>query len=145
MVVATLTTIYAADTSVDLGEVFGLCKLVEELYEAKIPPDSPTVGEFVYLYAWGRTNAILRGDWFVWKNMKAEAMGQKRGLRWTAHALKGGGIADALTALKVKQMGLTYTEEPFAQVCASLRELFAEKNYATDLEKERPVRQVIRT
>ncbi|MBI2910359.1 MAG: hypothetical protein HYX92_22165 [Chloroflexi bacterium] len=143
-VVAALTTIYGIDTGVELGKVFDLCKLVEELFEVGIPPNSPHVGAYMYLYAGAKTNAILRGDWFVWENIKAEAMGQKRGLQWTAHALERGGTKDAPVAIKAQQMGVNLTEEQLAQVYGELRKVFAEKKVATDPELEALISRVVK-
>lgn len=143
-VVAALATICGTDTGVDLGKVYGLCKLVEEIYDLDIPPNSPHVGDYMYVYSGAKTNAILRGDWFVWENIKAEAMGQKRSLMWTAHALERGDTRDAPVALKVKQMGLSCTEEQLARIYAALRTVFSAKKYATDAEMEGIIGRIVK-
>lgn len=133
-VVAALAVNYGVETDVPLEKLYPLSQYVAELYGVPVPPVKPVAGENVYLHETdGHILGILRGNWYSWEVIRAEALGRKRVLRFGAGTLHSG---DNALAAKIESMGLTVSEVQKEAITAGLRELIRDKGFASEDDVE---------
>ena len=139
-VVTALEVLYHIRTGIDLSKTYQLCKLVEETYEVKIPANQPHVGEVMYAYGGAHIPPALRGEWYMWENVKAETLGCSRSIMWgsTVQSGRSGPIG-----AKVEQMGLTCTDKQLDAIFDKLQGVVQHKKFATDAEMEQIIRECI--
>lgn len=140
-VVLALETLYDIKTGIDLAKVFEVCKVVENQFGIPIPPNNPHSGDSQYLTLGYHSELAGGNRWWIWENIKAESIGQKRKELWTPTVLDRGGMNGAV-ANKVKSMGFILTETQLNSIFDRLRALFMEKKYATNEETEQIIRDV---
>lgn len=140
-VVAALETIYDVRTGVRLESLFDLCEFVAREYGLAIPKNAPIVGENMYTYGGIHITAILGGHWFIWENIKAEAVGHRRNVVFGITALQRTS-ANAVEA-KIRQMGLVHTPEQLEVIFARLHRLIENQHEASVSEMERIIREVL--
>jgi hypothetical protein len=95
----------------------------------------------MFSYGGLHISGMLRGDWCLWENIRAESVGSNRHLVYGPSALQGG--ADSPLEAKVTSLGKTPTERHMDLITASLRDLIKEKKFATDSEVERIISRVM--
>ncbi|MBI2910057.1 MAG: hypothetical protein HYX92_20645 [Chloroflexi bacterium] len=139
-VAVALEVLYGTETGIDLSQLYGLCKLVEEVYGMRISSNRPIVGENMYTYAGWHLSPIVKGQWYIWENIKAEAVGNRRSILWgpTTDPGRNGPIQ-----VKLDTMGLKATDNQLDRIYADLMDICRAKKYATDDEMERIIQQVI--
>ncbi len=139
-VVTALETLYGISTGIDLSRISELCHKVADLYEMTIPPNAPVIGKNMYSYGGFHITGILKGEWFLWENIKAEALGCRREIFYGPTALERG--KDRPIDLKVCQMGLQATAEELDEIFRLLRSKLEKKKQATEKEMEDIIRKV---
>ncbi|MFC1987679.1 LeuA family protein [Chloroflexota bacterium] len=140
--VLALETLYGIRTGIDLGKIYGLCKLVEDITGVPIAPNKPHTGANMYIYAGIHTDVIRGGAWWKSENIKAETIGHHRDVWWTPSVIDRGGLHGPV-AHKVEDMGFKLTEDQLEKIFDKLREIIKQKDYATDDEMERIIREVV--
>src|ERR1700726_383134 len=132
---------FGYDTKLDLGKITELSKLVSELYDVPVPANPPIVGHNMFSYGGLHIPGMLRGDWCLWENIKAESVGSSRHMIYGPSSLQGG--ADSPLEAKVSSLGRTPSERHLELITLSLRDLIKEKKFATDAEVERIISRVM--
>lgn len=141
-VVLGLEYFYGYKTGIDLSKLTGISKLVSELYEVPVPENAPVVGHNMFSYGGLHLTGILRGDWYLWENVRAETVGSGRHLVYGPTALQGG--ADSPLENKVvKSTGKSPSDTQMDRIMSSLRTVIEEKKFATDAEVERIITRVM--
>jgi isopropylmalate/homocitrate/citramalate synthase len=133
---------YGYETGIDLAKITAVSKLVSELYEVPVSENTPIVGHNMFSYGGLHINGILRGDWFLWENLKAETVGSGRHIVYGPTALQGG-TDSPLEAKVVASAGKSPSEAQLERVMAGVRELIDQKKFATDEEVERIISRVM--
>jgi homocitrate synthase NifV len=132
---------FGYDTKLDLSKITEVSKLVSDLYEVPVPASAPIVGYNMFSYGGLHIPGMLRGDWCLWENIKAESVGSSRHIIYGPSSLQGG--ADSPLEAKVASLGKTPSERHMELITSSLRDLIAEKKFATDAEVERIISRVM--
>jgi isopropylmalate/homocitrate/citramalate synthase len=132
---------YGFETKLDLGKITAISQLVSELYEVPVPANAPIVGHNMFSYGGLHIPGMLRGDWCLWENLRAESVGSKRHMVYGPSALQGG--KDSPIEAKVISLGKTPSERHLDLITSSIRELIEEKKFATDAEVERIISRVM--
>jgi isopropylmalate/homocitrate/citramalate synthase len=132
---------YGYDTRLDLARITEISRLVSELYEVPVPANAPIVGHNMFSYGGLHIPGMLRGDWCLWENIRAESVGSKRHMVYGPSALQGG--KDSPIEAKVNSLGKTPNERHIELITSSIRELIMEKKFATDAEVERIISRVM--
>jgi isopropylmalate/homocitrate/citramalate synthase len=132
---------FGYDTKLDLGKITELSKLVSELYDVPVPANAPIVGHNMFSYGGLHIPGMLRGDWCLWENIKAESVGSSRHMIYGPSSLQGG--ADSPLEDKVSSLGRTPSERPFELMALRLPYLIKEKNFNTYAEVERIISRVM--
>jgi isopropylmalate/homocitrate/citramalate synthase len=132
---------FGNDTKLDLGKITEVSKLVSDLYEVPVPANAPIVGYNMFSYGGLHIPGMLRGDWCLWENIRAESIGSNRHMIYGPSSLQGG--ADSPLEAKVASLGKTPSERHMELITSSLRDLIKEKKFATDAEVERIIRRVM--
>ena len=140
-VVVGLEYFFGYRTGIDLGQVAHLSRLVSALYEVPVPENAPIVGRNMFSYGGLHIPGILRGDWFLWENLRAEVVGSQRHIVYGPTALQRG--ADSPLDAKLAQMGKRADDAEMDRIVSSLKSLFEEKKFATDAEVERIISRVM--
>lgn len=140
-VVTALETLYGISTGVDLSKISELCVMVADLYGLSIPPNAPIVGKNMYTYGGFHITGILRGEWYLWENVKADALGCRREIFYGPTALQRG--KDRPIDLKIRQMGLEATPDELDRVFDLISEVLKQKTQATEEEVEAIIRKVL--
>lgn len=140
--VLALETLYGIQTGIDISKIYGLCKLVEDITGVLIPPNKPHTGANMYVYGGSHPDIVRGGVWWGSENIKAETIGHQRAIRWTPSVLDRGGL-EGPVAHKAEDMGFTLTESQLVKIYDKLREVIKQRNYATDDEMERIIREVV--
>ena len=128
-------------TGIDLTKIIALSKLVSELYEIPVPENAPIVGHNMFSYGGLHIPGILRGDWFLWENIRAEAVGSERHIMYGPSALQRG--QDSPLEAKVTNLGKTASEAQMDRIISGLRLLIETKKFATDAEVEAVISRVM--
>jgi isopropylmalate/homocitrate/citramalate synthase len=128
-------------TGIDLSKITALSQLVSELYEIPVPENAPIVGHNMFSYGGLHIPGILRGDWFLWENIRAETVGSKRHIVYGPSALQRG--ADSPIDAKVAKLGKSPSEAQMDRIISGLRELIEAKKFATDAEVETVISRVM--
>jgi isopropylmalate/homocitrate/citramalate synthase len=95
----------------------------------------------MYSYGGFHITGILKGEWYLWENIKAEALGCRREIFYGPTALERG--KDRPIDLKVRQMGLQATAEELDEIFRLLKVKLDKKKQVTEKEMEDIVRKVI--
>lgn len=132
---------YGYKTGIDLGRVTELSRLVSTLYEVPVAENAPIVGHNMFSYGGLHIAGILRGDWFLWENLRAEAVGSKRHIVYGPTALQRG--TNSPLEAKVAALGKSASEAQMDRIVSGLRALIEEKKFATDSEVERIITRVM--
>jgi isopropylmalate/homocitrate/citramalate synthase len=140
-VVTALESMYGIATGIDLAGILGLCELVAREYGVAIPPNAPIVGEHMYMYGGVHVTGYLRSDWFIWENLRAEAVGQPRHLVYGETALQQTSANPVLA--KLGRMGVHTSAEQLDDIFARLTEVIRTRRMATDAELEEIIGAVV--
>jgi isopropylmalate/homocitrate/citramalate synthase len=140
--VLALETLYGVKTGIDLSKIYSLCKLVEDITGVLIPPNKPHTGANMYVYGGIHYEFYRGGTWWGQENIKAETIGHQRAIWWTPTVLDRGGLKGPV-AHKAEDMGFTITEGQLAKIYDGLRRIIKQRNYATDDEMEKIIREVV--
>lgn len=142
-VVAALTVLYQIDTGIKIEGLYRLSKLVEELYQVPIAPNKALVGINQYNHATdSHIQDIIRGEWFTWENIRAEALGQKRILEFGATALSrqpSGAIGS-----KMEVMGYRFDQNDLDQVTEKIKGMIEKKGFVSEDQLEEVIHTVMR-
>ena len=142
-VVAALTVLYGVDTGIKIEELYSLSKLVEEIYGVPIAPNKALVGVNQYNHATDSHIAdIIRGEWFTWENIRAEAVGQKRILEFGSTALSRQ-LSGAIGS-KMEAMGYSFDQGDLDRVIENLKGVIEKKGFASEGELEEVIKTVMR-
>ena len=128
-------------TGIDLARITALSKLVSKLYEIPVPENAPIVGHNMFSYGGLHIPGILRGDWFLWENIRAETVGSERHIVFGPSALQRG--PDSPLEAKVAKLGKSPSEEQMDRIISGLRQLIEAKKFATDAEVETVISRVM--
>ena len=128
-------------TGIDLKKITELSRLVSELYEIPVAENAPVVGHNMFSYGGLHIPGILRGDWFLWENLRSETVGTGRHIVYGPTALQKG--SDSPLDAKVNQMGKKADEAQMDRIISGVRALIEEKSSATDAEVERIISRVM--
>ena len=128
-------------TGIDLAKVTGLSRLVSELYEIPVAENAPIVGHNMFSYGGLHIPGVLRGDWFLWENIRAESVGSKRHIVYGPSALQRG--PDSPLDAKVGSLGKSASDAQMDRITSGLRELIEAKKFATDAEVETVISRVM--
>jgi isopropylmalate/homocitrate/citramalate synthase len=96
----------------------------------------------MYVYGGVHVDFIREGFWWIEENIKAETIGHQREIWWTPTVLDRGGLRGPV-AHKAEDMGFPITESQLSKIFDKLREVIKQRNYATDDEMERIIREVV--
>lgn len=140
-VVVGLEYFFGYRTGIDLGQVAHLSRLVSDLYEIPVPENAPIVGHSMFSYGGLHIPGILRGDWFLWENLRAEVVGSQRYIVYGPSALQRG--VDSPLDAKLTQMGKRADEAQMDRIVSGLKSLIEDKKFATDAEVERIISRVM--
>lgn len=140
-VVAALESIYGVDTGVRLESLYALCQFVAKEYGLTIPANAPIVGESMYTYGGIHVSALLGGHWWIWENLKAEAVGHRRNVVFGITALQRTSANPVLA--KIRQMGLKATPEEVEEIFEKLHRLVERQREASVTEMERIIGEVL--
>lgn len=140
-VAVALEVLYGVSTGIDLGQIQSLSKLVEEVYGVPVSANAPIVGDSMFSYGGNHLVGILKGDWFLWENLRAETVGARRKLYYGPTALQRG--PNSPVAVKVDSMGLRATQPQLERILEKLREAIAQKREVDDPEMESIIREVL--
>jgi isopropylmalate/homocitrate/citramalate synthase len=132
---------YGYDTKLNLGKITDISQLVSELYEVPVPANAPLVGHNMFSYGGLHIPGMLRGDWCLWENIRAESVGSSRHIIYGPNALQSG--KDSPIEAKVASLGKTPSERHLDLITESIRQLIEEKKFATDAEVERIISRVM--
>ncbi len=138
---AALKVLCNIETGIDMSKLYGLSKLVEELYGIPIPKNAPITGEYAYSYLGRKIPFCLRGDWLVFENIVAEELGQKREIIWGGTTPPG---RHGAIPVKIEAMGLTATDAQIDEIYENMMEICRKKTYADDREMEEIIRKVLK-
>jgi isopropylmalate/homocitrate/citramalate synthase len=89
---------YGFRTGLDLTKITSMSQLVSELYDIEVPANAPIVGHNMFSYGGLHIPGMLRGDWCLWENLRAESVGGKRFMIYGPSALQGGADSHGLIA-----------------------------------------------
>jgi isopropylmalate/homocitrate/citramalate synthase len=128
-------------TGIDLSRITAVSRLVSELYEVPVSENAPVVGHNMFSYGGLHIPAILRGDWYLWENVRAETVGSERHIVYGPSALQRG--PDGPIDAKVTRLGKSPSEAQMDRIVSSLGELIADKKFATDAEVEQVIFRVM--
>lgn len=133
---------YGYDTGIDIGALTGVSRLVSATYEVPVAENAPIVGHNMFSYGGLHISGILRGDWFLWENLRAESVGSKRHIVYGPTALQRG--ADSPLEAKVTAtVGRTPDTGQMDRIVSGVRSLIESKKFATDDEVERIISRVM--
>lgn len=133
---------YGFDTGLDLSRITEVSKLVSELYEVPVPENAPLVGHNMFSYGGLHISGILRGDWYLWENIRAETVGSNRHIIYGPTSLQPGPDSPLDNRVK-KATGRSASEVQMDRIVSSLRTVIQEKKFATDEEVERIITRVM--
>ncbi len=140
-VVVGLEYFFGYKTGIDLKKITEISRVVSELYEIPVSENAPIVGHNMFSYGGLHIPGILRGDWFLWENIRAETVGSKRHIVYGPTALQRG--ADSPLDAKVARMGKKADEAQMERIASGLEKLIQEKKFATDAEVEQIISRVM--
>jgi isopropylmalate/homocitrate/citramalate synthase len=142
-VVTALTVLYGVDTGVKIEGLYPLSKLVEEVYGVPIAPNKALVGVNQYNHATdSHIVDIIKGEWFTWENIRAEALGQKRVLEFGSTALSRQ-LSGAIGS-KMEAMGYSFDQGDLDRVIENLKGVIEKKRFASEDELEAVIKTVMR-
>ena len=95
----------------------------------------------MYSYGGLHIPGILRGDWFLWENVRAQTVGGNRHIVFGPTALQPG--ADSPLDAKVNQLGKKASDAQMDRIVSGVKELIDEKKFATDAEVEMIISRVM--
>lgn len=139
-VVTALEVLYGIHTGLDLSQLTALSETVERLYKVPIAANRPIVGRQMYSYGGSHIAGILRGQWFLWENIKAEVVGNKRYVTFGPPSLRRGKTGPI--SVKVEQMGITPDEKNLERIYEILEPMIKQRKELTEQEVEAVIRQV---
>jgi isopropylmalate/homocitrate/citramalate synthase len=139
-VVPALEVLYGISTGIDMRQLCELAELVERLYGVPIPTNVPIVGRQMFSYGGSHIAGILRGKWYLWENMRAEAVGNKRYITFGATSLRRGKTGPLYA--KVQQMDYDPDSGNMDRVYEALEPLIQQRKELTEPEVEEIIHQV---
>jgi isopropylmalate/homocitrate/citramalate synthase len=132
---------YNYATDLDLTKINSISRMVSELYEVPVAENAPLVGHNMFGYGGLHISAIVRGDWFLWENVRAEAVGGERHIIYGPTALQRG--ANSPLDAKVASLGKSPSELQMERIISGIRSLIDSKKFATDAEVEQIITRVM--
>ncbi len=133
---------YGLDTGIDLSKITAVSRMVSELYEVPVPENAPIVGHNMFSYGGLHITGILRGDWYMWENVRAETVGSGRHMIYGPTALQRGDDTPLDNRVR-KSTGRSASEVQMDRIVSSLKAIIEEKKFATDDEVERIITRVM--
>ncbi len=141
-VVAALTVLYQVDTGIKIEGLYLLSKLVEEVYGIPVAPNKALVGANQYTHATdSHIQDIIRGEWYAWENIRAEALGRKRILQFGSSALSR--QSSGAIGSKMEAMGYRFGRKVLDQVIEKVKVMIEEKGYVSEDQLEEVVQTVM--
>lgn len=142
-VVCALEVLYQVKTGIKIEKLYELSKLVEKLYKVKVQPNKAIVGENAYRHSTDdHISTILRGEWYLFENIKPEVLKRSRSLEFGLMATQKG--SDSALPTKIEKMGLTYTEKQLDEIIKKVNKIALERTFATEKEVETIIRNVVK-
>jgi isopropylmalate/homocitrate/citramalate synthase len=132
---------YGYKTGLDLSRLTAISRLVSELYEVPVAENAPIVGHNMFSYGGLHIPGIVRGDWFLWENLRAEAVGSGRHIIYGPPALQRG--ADSPLEAKVRALGKSPSEAQMDRIVSGIKALIDDQKFATDREVEQVISRVM--
>jgi len=141
-VVAALTVLYQVDTGIKIEGLYPLSKLVEEVYGVPISPNKALVGANQYAHATdSHIQDMIKGEWYAWENIRAEALGRKRILQFGSSALSrqpSGAIGS-----KMEAMGYSFDQKALERVIEKLKEMIEKEGFVSEDQLEEVIKMVM--
>lgn len=128
-------------TGIDLARITAVSRLVAELYEVPVAENAPVVGHNMFSYGGLHIPAILRGDWYLWENVRAETVGSERHIVYGPTALQRG--PDSPIDAKVRKLGRLPSDAQMERIMRGIAELIGSRKFATDAEVEQVISRVM--
>lgn len=150
VVVPALEVLYGVDTGVKVEKMQHLSDFVEELYGIRMQQHYPIVGDSMWVHEEDPHIArLLRareagGDaWAAYNIIKPEVFGAREKLQFSLTSVhKGPG---SCLAIKIRQMGLSATDEQFDELIARILEISERKKFATEEEVEELIEEILKS
>lgn len=148
VVVPILEILYGVDTGVKLEKMQYLSDLVEELYGIRMQQHYPIVGDSMWVHEEDPHIARIllareagRDAWTGYNIINPEVFGAKEKLQFSLTSVhKGPG---SCLAIKIRQMGLSATDEQFDELIARILAISEKKQYATEEEVEKLIEEIL--
>jgi isopropylmalate/homocitrate/citramalate synthase len=138
-VVTALEVLYGIHTGIELSKLIDLSETVQRLYHIPVSDNRAIVGKQMFSYGGSHIAGILRGQWFFWENIKAEAVGHRRYITFGPPSLRRGQTGPV--AVKVQQMGYVPDEKKLEQIYEVLEPLIEKRKEVTEPEVEEIIRK----
>ncbi len=150
VVVPVLELLYGVDTGVKMEKIQHLSDFVEELYGIKMQQHYPIVGDSMWVHEEDPHIArILRAReaggeaWAAYNVIKPEVFGAKEKLQFSLTSVhKGPG---SCLAVKIRQLGLSATDEQFDELVARILKISEKKKFATEEEVEMLIEDLLKS
>lgn len=139
-VATALEVLYGIHTGLDLSQLVALSDGVQRIYKTSIAANRPIVGPQMYSYGGSHIAGILRGQWFLWENIKAEAVGNKRYVTFGPSSLYRGKTSPVY--VKIEQMGITPDAKNIERIYEVIEPMIKQRKELTEQEVEAVIRQV---
>lgn len=141
-VATALESLYGIDTGIDLTHITQLAKTTEEVFEICVSPNKAVVGKNIFRHQIdSHIASILRGGWQAWEVVRAEALGRERKLEWARGKLRRGKSGG--TGAKIEQLGLTASDEQFAEISEQIGIVAERDGFASESTVEQIIRRVL--
>jgi len=148
VVVPILEILYGVDTGVKIEKMQHLSDFVENLYGIKMQQHYPIVGDSMWVHEEDPHIArVLKaretgGDaWAGYNVIKPDIFGAKETLQFSLTSIHKG--PQSCLAIKIRQMGLSATDDQFDEVIRRITEISEKKHFATEKETEKIIEEVI--
>ena len=142
-VVAALTVLYQVDTGIKIEGLYLLSKLVEEVYGIPIAPNKALVGANQYTHATdSHIQDMIRGEWYAWENIRAEALGRKRILQFGSSALSrqpSGAIGS-----KMEAMGYNFDQKDLDEIVEKIKVMLDKEGFVSEDQLEEVINTVMK-
>lgn len=138
-VIPALEVLYGIKTGIDMEQLTSLTEMVAELYGVPIASNHPITGRHMFSYGGSHLGGILRGNWYFWENIQAEAVGNRRMISFGPTSLRRGHTAPI--PVKIETMGLDPRSANLERVYEALEPLIQEKVELSEAEVEKVIRE----
>jgi isopropylmalate/homocitrate/citramalate synthase len=148
VVVPVLEILYGVDTGVKIEKMQHLSDFVEDLYGIRMQQHYPIVGDSMWVHEEDPHIArVLKaretgGDaWAGYNVIRPEIFGAKEKLQFSLTSVHKG--PESCLAIKIRQMGLSATDEQIDEVIRRILEISEKKHFATEEETEKIIEEVL--